>query len=222
MRDSRSLLAATLLSAACLSPVHAETSPWSVRVGPASVAFDVSSSVAVAGTTVPGGEVQAKDNLFLGIEIGYTVNEAWAVRLALGVPPTTTLSTGGTLNALVPPLTGTLGKVKYGPAVLSANYTLGQWGPVKPYVGLGVNYTMVMESRDGDIAGLNVKSAWGSALELGLDWPITPHWSVFADARKVFVKTSASGTIPALGGLPATADVKLNPLIVHTGIGYRF
>jgi outer membrane protein len=42
------------------------------------------------------------------------------------------------------------------------------------------------------------------------------------DARKIFVKTTATGAIPALGGPLATASVTLNPLVVHMGVSYRF
>lgn len=213
-----------VVAAACaaVSSAHAQQSPWSVRTGPARVDFHVNSSVEVAGTTVPGGTVEASGSTFLGIEIGYAVNDDWTARLALGVPPTTTLTVSGTLTSMVPPLTGTLGKVKYGPAVLTANYTLGNFGGFKPYVGAGVNYTMVMKEEDGDVSDLKVKSAFGSAVEIGFDVPLTSQWSLFVDARKVWVKTTATGNLAALGGLPAKAYVTLNPVIVHAGIGYRF
>ena len=123
---------------------------------------------------------------------------------------------------MVPPLTGTLGEVKYAPAVLSVTYGLGELGIFRPYVGLGINDTRIVSTRDGDLAGLRVKSAWGSLLQVGVDVPLDAHWSLFLDVRKVFVKTSTSGTLPALGGLAATADVTLNPRITHAGLSYRF
>ena len=35
-------------------------------------------------------------------------------------------------------------------------------------------------------------------------------------------KASATGTLPALGGPSAKANLTLTPLLVHAGIGYRF
>lgn len=200
----------------------AQTSPWSVRVGPARVTFHTRATLSVGGNAVPAAAVAASSSNFLGIELGYALTDAWTARLALGVPPTTTLSAAGSLTAMVPPLTGTLGKVTYGPAVLSGNYTLGNFGGFKPYVGAGVNFTVVMKNHDGDVAGLKVKSALGSAFEAGFDYPLTPRWTLFADARKVFVKTTATGTLPAIGGPDAVAHVTLNPVILHAGLGYRF
>lgn len=213
-------LIATVLPAS--QATHAAEAPWSFRVGPAHVAFDAKSSVEVAGATVPGGFIRVEDNTALAFEAGYRASERVTLRLAFGVPPTSTLSTGGTLNTLVPPLTGTLGQVKYGPAVVSATWSLGEFRAFRPYVGAGVNYTHVFKSTPGDIGGLRIKSAWGSALQAGFDVALDRDWSVFVDARKVFVKTTATGSIPALGGPPAKARVTLDPLIVHLGASVRF
>lgn len=221
-RPARQALCALGLVAIAAPAAHAGDSPWSLRVGPAQVGWDASSTVEVAGGPVPGGFIKVKDNTALAFEVGYRATDRWTLRMAFGVPPTTTLSTGGTLNTLVPPLTGTLGKIKYGPAVASATWSLGEFGVFRPYVGAGVNYTHVFETNDGDIGGLRVKSAWGSALQAGFDVAIDRDWSVFVDARKIFIKTTATGTVPALGGPPAKANVKLDPLIVHIGAGYRF
>ncbi|MEN9890893.1 MAG: outer membrane protein precursor, partial [Pseudomonadota bacterium] len=204
------------------APATPATSPWTLRVGPALAAFHASSRVSVAGSPVPGAAIDLKDNVFLGIDIGYALDAHWTLRTALGVPPTTTLSAAGSLAGLVPPLTGTLGHVKYGPAVLSLVWSPGAVGPLRPYVGAGLNYTHVFSSSDGDIAGLRVRSAFGTALQAGVELPIGAQWSWFIDARQIFVKTRATGTVPALGGPPARADVRLDPLVLHLGLSHRF
>jgi len=212
-----------LLPFACaMSAAHADDSPWSVRVGPVLAAFNASAKVDVAGSNVPGGNVGAKDNVSLGLEVGYALDDRWTIRTALGVPPTTTLSTAGTLNSLVPPLTGTLGRVKYGPVVLSATWKIGEFGLFRPYVGAGINYTYVFSNTDADVSGLRVKSAFGTALQVGFDVPIDRNWGLFFDVRKVFVKTTATGSVPALGNPPVRASVVLDPLLVHMGVSYRF
>ena len=214
---------ALLFTPLCPLPaLAADASPWSLRVGPAAVRFDASATVAVAGAKVPGGDVRVSDNNALALAVGYALDERWTLRLAVGVPPTTTLRTGGSLNALVPPLSGRLGRATYGPAVLSATWSPGIVGPFRPYAGAGINYTHVFSTDDGDIGGLKVKSAFGSALQLGVELPIDRSWSLFLDARKVFVKTTARGSVPALGGPAAKADVTLDPLIVHLGAAWRF
>lgn len=201
-----------------LTMAHAEgSSPWSVRTGPVRVVFSESATVAVNGANVPGANAQAKDNTSLGIDVGYALSDRWTLRTAFGIPPTTTLSGTGSLAAA-----GTLGRVKYAPLVVSVTWKIGEFGPIHPYVGAGVNYTRVISQEDGSIAGLKVKSAFGSALQVGFDVPIDTNWGLFLDARKMFVKTTATGTLPTMGGASADASLTLNPLIVHTGVFYRF
>lgn len=216
-------LCVLLPMATALHDAQAETvSPWSIRVGPARAAFDASASVDVAGNLISGANVGVKDNTTLGLDIGYALNERWTIRTAFGIPPTTTLSAAGTLQRMVPPLTGTLGRVKYGPAVLSVTWNVGEFGIFRPYLGAGVNYTKVFSSESADISGLRVKSAFGTVLQAGVDVPLDRNWGLFLDVRKIFVKTTATGTVPALGGPPAKASVTLNPLLVHVGASYRF
>ena len=39
---------------------------------------------------------------------------------------------------------------------------------------------------------------------------------------QVFLKTTASGSLPALGGAPVKADAKLDPLVIQAGLLLRF
>lgn len=193
------------------------TSPWTFRLGPAHVGFSTQADVRVNGNLVPDGDAKASGNTTLGFELSYDFDERWTGRLLAGIPPTTTLSGAGSLSSA-----GTLGKVTYGPAVLSATYKLLDSGPVRPYVGAGVNYTIVFKSEDGFISSLDARSAWGSVLQIGAEMPLDARWTVALDARKIFLKTRATGTLPAMGGAAAHADVKLDPLVIFLSVGRRF
>lgn len=199
------------------SAASAQNSPWSVRLGAAHVGFNTQADVFLGGIAVPGANAEASNNTTLGLEIGYSLSPEWTGRLLLGVPPTTTLTGTGALAE-----TGTLGRVTYAPAVLSLTYGLGQWGPIKPYVGAGINYTIVFKSEDGFITNLDVKNAFAPVLQLGFEVPLDGGWSIGLDARKIFLKTKATGTVPAFGGAPATANIRLNPLVFFASIGKRF
>lgn len=192
-------------------------SPWAFRMGPAQVAFSTNAVVSANGAVVPGGNVSASDNTTLGFELSYKATDSITARFLAGVPPVTTLRGEGTLAA-----TGVLGKATYAPAVASLTYHLLKTGPIQPYVGAGVNYTMVLKSEDGFISPLKVKSAWGSVLQAGVEVPLDADWSVSLDARKIFLKTKADGLLPAMGGATAHADVTLNPLVVLLSVGRRF
>jgi outer membrane protein len=59
----------------------------------------------------------------------------------------------------------------------------------------------------------------GVAFQVGADYMITDNWGVFVDVKKAILRTEATGF---LGPAPIRADVKLDPLVLHTGVTYRF
>ena len=211
-----------LLGLALAGKVSAQESPWTLRAGPVGVFWDESTKAKVAGQTIPGGEIDVNTNYSLGLDLGYDLTDRWTVRFAFGVPPKAKLTTAGSLDAMVPPLSGKLGEVRYGPVVLSAVYKFNPNGRIVPYLGAGVTYVHVFSSKDGDVRGLDVDDAWGGVLQAGFSVPLKDRWSFFFDVRKLFVSTKARGTLPALGGPPAAVKIDLDPLIVHTGLEYRF
>jgi outer membrane protein len=110
----------------------------------------------------------------------------------------------------------------YGPAVLSLTRYFDPFGPLHPYAGLGINYTKILANRDGFISDLKVDDGYGPALQAGVELPLGDSWSFAVDVKKIFVKTSATGTLPALGGSRASAEVRLDPTIVQTGLVKHF
>ena len=217
MKNTKTVLAACAL---CLTGGHAsaaDISSWTVGLGPAHVGFSTKADVSVGGNLVPGGDASASSSTTLGFELAYDLSNQLTARFLAGIPPETTLSGEGALASA-----GQLGKVTYAPAVLSLTWKLLDDGPVRPYVGAGINYTIVTRSRDAFIRDLDTRSAWGSVLQAGVEFPIDPTWSVSLDARKIFLKTKATGTLPAFGGAPTRADVRLNPLVVFLSVGRRF
>ncbi|MEN9891505.1 MAG: outer membrane protein precursor [Pseudomonadota bacterium] len=222
MRPALPLTCAASLLLAITLPAAAQTSPWTLRTGPARVTLHTETRLSVAGNDVPGAAVAASGSTLVGLELGRRLDEAWTARLAIGLPPPeSTLRTAGSLQAMVPPLSGTLGRVQYAPLVLTATWSPGRWGALQPYVGAGINHTRITRTEDGDLSGLTVDHAWGSVLQLGASWALDARWALFADARTVRLKTTARGQLTALGGLPAEAKVRLDPTIVHIGLEYR-
>lgn len=210
-------LPAQAQTSASAAPDTAPKSPWRLYAGPAHIGFSTSAQVQAGGQLVPGGNATADSNNSLGFGAIYDFHPGWSAEIALGLPPTTALKGTGTLAGA-----GTLGKVKYGPAVLSVRRQLWDEGPVRPYIGAGINYTLVLESRDGFVSNLDVKNGFGPVLQVGFEVPIDQRWSFFVDAKKIWLKTTATGTLPALGGAPAYAKVRLDPLVVTAGLSYRF
>ncbi len=70
---------------------------------------------------------------------------------------------------------------------------------------------MVFASKDGANQQLDAKNGWGSALQAGLNVPLSQRFGLFVDVKKVFVKTTATGFLPAAGGAPVRAETTPNP-----------
>lgn len=205
------------LAALAATPCWAAGDGWTVRAGLAHVGFSTQADVDVGGARVPGGDADASSNRTLGVELSVPITSRWDARLLVGVPPETTLTGAGALASA-----GRLGRVTYGPAALTATWALLDDGPWRPYLGAGLNYTIVFRSRDDFIADLDVRSAFGTVLQAGIEYVADRDWSVSLDARKIFLKTKAEGRLPALGNAPVKADVRLDPLVIFASVGRRF
>jgi outer membrane protein len=196
----------------------AQSTPWSIHVGPAAVNLHVSTAPeAPRGTPIPGGGLSATDSKILAFELGYEIAPGWNARLTAGIPPTTEVHGIGTLAPL-----GKAGEIKYGPAVMSITRALGQYGAVTPYAGLGVSYLKIFSTADGALANFTVKNSWGKVLQLGADLALGPQFGLFLDMKKIYQDADVTGTVPAFGGVPAYAKVEIDPFVVQLGVSYRF
>jgi outer membrane protein len=196
------------------APVEAAGLPWFVRVGATGILFDSSASLTLAGATVAGASAKAGDNITAMFEAGYYINNNLSVQLTGGYPPTTALKGTGAIAGL-----GTLGKASYGPAGVSFNYHLTNFGAFQPYLGAGIVYAIIFGTKDGAVSNLRIPGSGDWVLQGGFDYFLTRNWSVFVDARKVFLTLSASGD--ALG-FPVGANVRLDPTIVSGGVTYHW
>lgn len=151
------------------------------------------------------------------MEFGYRFTPEWSAGLTIGYPPTATIQGEGTAAAL-----GTVGEATYAPAVLTLQYQFNTSGTFKPYVGAGSVYYAILDTNDGALAGLEVENAWGSVLQAGVEYEASKKMDVFVDVKKIFLDTTATGSVTAFGGAPATADVTLDPLVVHVGAVFNF
>ena len=142
------------------------------------------------------------------VDISYFLSKNLAVELILTIPQKQTL----TSSAL-----GTqIGTLEHLPPTLLLQYHFDSNGGVKPYVGLGVNYTKftAVNILNGAV-GLNSDS-WGGALQLGVDVPLSGNMYLNFDVKKVYIKSDVYiGT-----GNKGTFSV--DPVLVGVGLGWRF
>jgi len=112
---------------------------------------------------------------------------------------------------------GQIGTLKQLPPTLSLQYHFTDLGlgAFKPYVGAGLNYTRF--SSVNLPTGFSIdKNSFGLSLQAGVDYMIDKNWSVNLDIKKVTMRTELSLNGAGLG------TIKVDPLLVGVGVGYKF
>ncbi len=143
------------------------------------------------------------------VDVSYFFTPNIAVELILTVPQKQTVSSNGT----------SIGTFKHLPPTLLLQYHFTGLNGYKPYVGAGINYTDISKVRlsAGDLDPVTLDShSWGGALQAGVDIPLDKNWSINFDVKKVYIKTDVYSNSVSAGTL------KLDPVLVGVGLGYRF
>lgn len=168
----------------------------------------------VGGSPLAGAGFATEIGSTLGIEAGVFIHGGFALAASAMLPVTTKNLATGTILGM-----GNLGDETVGFYALTGQYHVNISDVVMPYVGAGVGYMHVVDTVDGVVTNMQVNSAFGAVLQAGIDVPITDNISVFADVKQFLVSTTASGS---LGGTPITANARVDPIVLSTGVGITF
>jgi len=182
-----------------------DQSPWLVRGRIINVSPDESS------TTSIGGSVTAGDSFQPELDISYFWSKNFATELILATSKHEIGAVDTALNDL------DLGSVWALPPTLLAQYHFNPEGRVRPYVGVGLNYTIFHSAKSGDVDTIEYENGFGYAFQAGADIGIDDHWAFNLDVKKLYLNTKAS-----INGGAVTADVDLDPWVFGAGIAYRF
>jgi len=172
-------------------------------------------------TGVAGSEVGVGDAVMPEIDFTYMATDHIGAELILATTKHS-LSGRGTIGAL-----GKLGSSWALPPTLTLQYHINPKGPVRPYVGAGINYTVFYSAKstaslDGALGGstrVKLNDSFGYALQAGVDVDLTPKVFANLDVKYIDMRTTARLTT---GAALRTVDVDINPLVVGVGIGFRF
>lgn len=191
-------------------------SGWYFRGGPVGVYFSPGAELSIAGAPIPGADVSVDDNYSLSFDIGYRFSDRVSGSFTFGIPPTAEIRGAGSLAGAY------LGDVTYAPAILALQYRFPTGNPkFEPYIGAGVNYTIILDEEGKDVAGFKVENGWGVVLQAGFESMINDRMGVYFDVKKIWLDTDVSGTL-GVGGPPAAAKATLDPLLVGVGVVWRF
>lgn len=185
-----------------------------LHIGPAGLVLDEDADIYAAGSLVPGGTIKIKSHLTFAVEAGYYLTPNIAVSFTGGLPPNVKIEAAGTMNGM-----GRVGATTYGPTTATIHYHFTHLGRFQPYIGAGPAFMYVFDQNDGIMSKLRVDNTVGFAVQAGANYMFTDNWGVFVDVKKAILRTEATGY---LGPAPIKADIKLDPLVLHTGVTFRF
>ncbi|XLZ69027.1 OmpW family outer membrane protein [Massilia sp. SR12] len=178
--------------------------PWQVRaravhINPA----DKSDPVGGVGAS---DRIGVSDKTIPEVDITYFVTPNISAELVLTYPQKHDVYLDGK----------TVGTFKHLPPTLLAQYHFSPSSQFSPYVGLGVNWTTFSKNKILDGAGSLEHDSFGLALQAGVDYKLDKNWSLNLDIKKVQIRSDV-----LLAGVKAS-KVKVDPVLLGVGVGYRF
>ena len=167
---------------------------------------DPSADIAISGTHI-GGTTSISTSFEPEADLSYFITDHIAVEAIAAV----------TKHTIRNSVAGTVSSVWLLPPTVTAQYHFDPTGPIRPYVGVGVNYTFFYDPHSA-LPGIGFKNSFGWALQAGADVPLGdgPYF-LNADIKKVFMGTHIRA---AAGAVQASA--RINPLVIGAGVGVRF
>lgn len=187
---------------------------WVVGIGVVGAFYHSGATIATSGQLIPGGTANVSNNLSFIFDVNRYIAKDFSLSFMAGFPPKPAVTGKGSVTAL-----GELGKVRYGPAILTADYHLPKLRTFRPYVGAGAGYAIIFKEHDAAVSDLKAHNNWGTVLQAGAEHELSRNMALFIDVKEVWLAVNAHGSLS--GVVPVTAHVKLNPTVVSVGMRFH-
>jgi len=155
--------------------------------------------------SLAGAAATLGDDTQLSLTAEYFIRDTLGIELLAASPFEHEISLGGS----------SIGTTKHLPPTLSLVYHVPTAGKVKPFVGLGVNYTTFFEEQTA-LGTLKLDDSFGLAATVGADWQISDHGALRLNVRYMDIDTDAHLNGASIG----TAEV--DPITVGLSYVHRF
>ena len=204
----KQIVMAALLAAGSVTGAMAQASgesPWLLRVR--SVHLD-----SVNKDSTPLG-LAINNKTFGEVDITYFLSRNVAAELVLTYPQQVNITAGsGNTN---------IGKVTALPPSLLVQYHFTELGAFKPYVGVGVNYTIFGNRQNFPALGNSVtvdQSSLGAVAQIGADYMFDKNWGLNLDVKYATMSTN----VTTVQGGTNLGKLALNPWMPAVGVTYKF
>jgi outer membrane protein len=214
-----------------LSVFSYEGGDYIARVGVANVDFSEESGPVLVNNTVSLGRLSLASQRAPFVTGTRMLNSHWGVEVLLPLMPLE-LKAGGKGGALdgLPTVTADVW-----PLSITVQYYPYVSERIKPYVGLGVNYTYIdhveLDKNTATVLGidgvesLKAKSSSGVVVQLGVDFPLTEKLMLNVSTSYLDLKLDVTGSVYAgtvNSEIAAVVELKAQPNLSVIGLSYRF
>lgn len=185
---------------------------WMMRIRAVDVQ-PIKKSDPIAALALPSDAVWVQSKLIPEVDFTYFFSKNLAAELILTYPQKLDVQVNGV---------GRVGKFNALPPTLTLQYHFMPEATFRPYVGAGVNYTIissidlpVVNALTGSSSTLS-KSSFGGALQIGFDYKVGKNSYINFDIKKTFINADLS-----VGGTKVS-KVTLDPVLIGIGYGFKF
>jgi outer membrane protein len=204
---------ALLISASAAAAASADTGTWEVRLR--AVNLDpANNSDAYAPLQIPKDAIHINGKWIPDLDFEWFFSRHLSTELLLTYPQTQRVTVEH--SALGGPTV--IGTFKHLPPTLTLKYNFLPGHTFQPYVGAGVNFTLISD------VNLNVptvgrldlnNNSKGWAAQAGFDYELKQHWYLSADVKWVMIRSDV-----LFQGTKIT-QARLDPFLFGVGVGYR-
>lgn len=179
---------------------HAGDSRWQARIGVSTIV-----PTSDSGSILPG-KVDIDNDTGPTFNLAYFITPNLAIDVLGGLPFEHDIRLGGSK----------IGSTKQLPPIVSLQYHFAPEARLRPFVGIGVNYTYFYDEKLDNGADLELSDSWGAAFQVGLDFALDDNWTVGGDVRYAKIDTEVKVDGVKVG------RVDVDPTVYSLNLGYRF
>jgi outer membrane protein len=162
----------------------------------------------------PGADATVGDATTALLTYEYALSPQVGLELVLGVPPKIKAQASGSVAFL-----GEVMTARNVAPTLFLTYHFGTAADtIRPYAGLGVNYTRFTDVKSPYGWDVSLSDSVGLAAHVGVDWRLGKQWGLWASLGAVDVRSR----LVATGATVLQTTIDFRPLTYSAGALFRF
>ncbi len=213
--------------------VFAEQGDWLVRfrgivVAPNDDSGLISLHTGGGATPLAGSGVGVGNSFTPEVDITYMLRKNWGIEIIAAITnhDVSVEGPGAVLSGLGLTDGFDIFDTYVLPPTVTLQYHFMPENKIRPYVGLGVNFTNffgddatdALEAAIGPVT-VTTKNSWGWSAQIGADFDYKDNWYFNVDLKFIDINTTANLNT-AVGNL--LVDVDIDPFVIGAGFGYKF